>query len=138
MIVPGRMNFYGSTFIGRPILTSGWNEHLGWSHTVNAPDLEEIYEVDLDPAHPDHYLFDGGSVPLERDDVTVAANAAATIRVLQTRTFWHTPLGPVVHRTADKGLHPAQRELRQLSSLRAMAADDADQEPRRVSRGRGA
>ena len=46
MIVPGKLNFYGSTFIGRPILTSGWNEHLGWSHTVNYPDLEEIYELD--------------------------------------------------------------------------------------------
>ena len=45
MIVPGKLNFYGSTFIGRPILTSGWNEYLGWSHTVNYPDLEEIYEA---------------------------------------------------------------------------------------------
>ena len=71
MIVPGRMNFYGSTFIGRPILTSGWNEHLGWSHTVNAPDLEEIYELDLDPARPDHYLFDGGSVAMTRDDAEI-------------------------------------------------------------------
>ncbi len=35
LIVPGRLNFYGSTFIGRPIVTSGWNEYLGWSHTVN-------------------------------------------------------------------------------------------------------
>ena len=49
MIVPGKLNFYGSTFIGRPILTSGWNEYLGWSHTVNGPDLEEIYELELDP-----------------------------------------------------------------------------------------
>jgi acyl-homoserine-lactone acylase len=65
--VPGRLNFYGSTFIGRPILTSGWNEHLGWSHTVNGPDLEEIYELSLDPARADHYLFDGGSIPLARE-----------------------------------------------------------------------
>ncbi len=98
MIVPGRMNFYGSTFIGRPILTSGWNEHLGWSHTVNLPDLEEIYEVDLDPAHPDHYLFDGGSVPLAREDVTIRVKEGPGLAV-QSRTFWHAPLGPVVHRT---------------------------------------
>lgn len=101
MIVPGRMNFYGSTFIGRPILTSGWNEQLGWSHTVNLPDLEEIYEVDLDPARPDHYLFDGGSVPLERDDVTIAVRSGKDL-VPQNRTFWHAPLGPVVHRTPAK------------------------------------
>ncbi len=45
LIVPGKLNFYGSTFIGRPVLTTGWNEQLGWSHTVNYPDLEEIYEL---------------------------------------------------------------------------------------------
>lgn len=103
MIVPGKLNFYGSTFIGRPILTSGWNEHLGWSHTVNDPDLEEIYEIDLDPKRPDHYLFDGGSVALVREDVEIkiAATNGGAPRV-EKRTFWHSPLGPVVHRTADK------------------------------------
>lgn len=101
MIVPGKMNFYGSTFIGRPILTSGWNEHLGWSHTVNYPDLEEIYELDLDPRQPDHYLFDGGSVALERDDVAVKVKRDDGSRTLSV-VSWHTPLGPVVHRTADK------------------------------------
>ena len=102
MTVPGRMNFYGSTFIGRPILTSGWNEHLGWSHTVNYPDLEEIYELDVDPARTDHYLFDGGSVPLMRDDVEIGIRGDDGKRTTEKRTFWHTPLGPVVHRTADK------------------------------------
>jgi acyl-homoserine-lactone acylase len=71
MIVPGKLNFYGSTFIGRPILTSGWNEHLGWSHTVNAPDLEEIYELALDRERPDHYRFDGA----RREDVTIRIKA---------------------------------------------------------------
>ena len=101
LIVPGKLDFYGSTFIGRPILTSGWNEYLGWSHTVNAPDLEEIYELDLDPRHPDHYLFDGGSVPLERDDVVVRIKSHGK-PATQTRPFWHSPLGPVVHRNSEK------------------------------------
>jgi acyl-homoserine-lactone acylase len=101
MIVPGKLNFYGSTFIGRPILTSGWNENLGWSHTVNGPDLEEIYELDLDPDRPDHYLFDGGSVPLARDDVSVKVKGDGAPTSVE-RTFWHTPLGPVVHRNAGK------------------------------------
>lgn len=100
LIVPGRMNFYGSTFIGRPILTSGWNDVLGWSHTVNAPDLEEIYELDLDPARADHFLFDGGSVPLARQDVTIKIRGDKE-PALRSRTFWHTPLGPVVSRTAN-------------------------------------
>jgi acyl-homoserine-lactone acylase len=137
MTVPGKLNFYGSTFIGRPILTSGWNEHLGWSHTVNGPDLDEIYELDIDPTAANHYLFDGGSVPLEREDVTLQIKQAGGDTKSQsenrlgegdspillpgqhrkigtvpdnsrigskpeTRTFWHTPLGPVVHRNETK------------------------------------
>jgi acyl-homoserine-lactone acylase len=101
LIIPGKMNFYGATFIGRPILTAGWNEHLGWSHTVNGPDLEEIYELDLDPARPDHYLFDDDSTAMEREDVAVQIKADGQPKT-ETRTFWHTPLGPVIHRTPSK------------------------------------
>jgi acyl-homoserine-lactone acylase len=101
LIVPGRLNFYGSTFIGRPILTSGWNEHLGWSHTVNYPDLEEIYELAIDPERPEHYLFDGGTVPIAADEVTIRIKSDGKPQT-QARTFWHTPLGPVIHRTDSK------------------------------------
>jgi acyl-homoserine-lactone acylase len=101
LIVPGKLNFYGSTFIGRPVLTTGWNEHLGWSHTVNYPDLEEIYELELDPERADHYRFDGDSLPMARDDVEIAIQTP-TGEETRKRTFWHTPLGPVVHRTPTK------------------------------------
>lgn len=101
MIVPGKLNFYGSTFVGRPILTSGWNDQLGWSHTVNGPDLEEIYELTLDPEKPDHYVFDGASIPLREASVTIQVKTDSGVES-QSRTFWHTALGPVIHRSADK------------------------------------
>lgn len=101
LTVPGKLNFYGSTFIGRPVLTTGWNEHLGWSHTVNYPDLEEIYELELDPERADHYRFDGDWLPIARDDVEVTIKTPEGTKS-QTRTFWHTPLGPVIHRTPTK------------------------------------
>jgi acyl-homoserine-lactone acylase len=98
LTVPGKLNFYGSTFIGRPVLTTGFNEHLGWSHTVNYPDLEEIYELTLDPSRPDHYLFDGGSVPMHSEDVTIEYRTDEGTAE-ETRTYWHSPLGPIIHRT---------------------------------------
>jgi len=93
--IPGKYNIYGSTYIGRPILTSGFNDNLGWTHTVNYPDLEEIYALDLDPAQPNHYLFDGKSVEMTRKQVTISVQGGLN----QTREFWYSPLGPVVHRT---------------------------------------
>jgi acyl-homoserine-lactone acylase len=101
LTVPGELDFYGSTFVGRPVLTTGWNNNLGWSHTVNYPDLEEIYELDLDPNQPDHYLFDGGSVPLTSELARVEVKTDNGLES-QSRTFLYSPLGPVIHRSPDK------------------------------------
>ncbi len=101
LTVPGQLNFYGSTFVGRPVLTTGWNENLGWSHTVNYPDLEEIYEFDVDPKRPEHYLFDGASIPLTNEEAAVEVKTDQGM-TRRTRKFLYSPLGPVIHNTSDK------------------------------------
>jgi acyl-homoserine-lactone acylase len=100
LTVPGILDFYGSTFVGRPVLTTGFNKNLGWSHTVNYPDLEEIYEVDRDPNRADHYLFDEGSVAVEKEVATIRVKTDDGFRT-ETRTFSYTPLGPVIHETDE-------------------------------------
>ncbi len=101
LTVPGELDFYGSTFVGRPVLTTGFNANLGWSHTVNYPDLEEIYALDVDPQRADHYLFDGGSLPITAEEAVVRVREEGGIGE-RRRTFWYTPLGPVIHRAAEK------------------------------------
>ncbi len=98
LTVPGVINFYGDFRVGHPLFyNGGFNERLGWATTNNSPDLEEIYALSVDPQRPDHYLFDGASVPLRRQTVTVEfKNGDGLGR--QTREFWDTPLGPVIHR----------------------------------------
>ena len=59
------------------------------------------YALDADTARPDHYLFEGASLPLERDLVTVAFRNGAALST-ETREFWRTPLGPVIHRDSGK------------------------------------
>jgi acyl-homoserine-lactone acylase len=98
LTVTGVVDFYGDFRIGGPfIVIGGFNRYLGFATTNNAQDLDELYALDADPAKPDHYLFDGTSVPLQREMATVTfrnGNALAT----ETREQWSTPLGPVVHR----------------------------------------
>ena len=100
--VPGVIDFYGDFRIGGPFaVIGGFNRHLGWSTTNNAQDLDQFYALDADPAAPDHYLFDGGSVPLKRELLTVPFRNGDAIST-ETREFWSTPLGPVVHRANGK------------------------------------
>ena len=100
--VPGVINFYGDFRVGYPLYyNGGFNENLGWATTNNSPDLDEVYALDVDPQRPDHYLFDGSSVPLRRETVTAEfKNGEGLAR--ETREFFHTPLGPVIHRGGGK------------------------------------
>ena len=100
--VPGKINFYGSTFVGRPVLTSGFNEYLGWSHTVNYPDLADIFVLTLDPKNRDQYIFDGKPMPLTKKEVTVEIKQPDGKMREERRAYVYSHLGPVVHQTLDK------------------------------------
>ena len=49
-------SIYGSTLVGSPNITIAFNEHLGWSHTVNTLDAADLYRLKLDG---EGYLLDG-------------------------------------------------------------------------------
>ena len=49
----------GGLFPGSPIVLVGHNENLGWGHTVNTPDLVDIYELEIHPDNPYLYKYDG-------------------------------------------------------------------------------
>ncbi len=96
--VPGKLNMFGGTFAGRPMLTTGFNEYLGWTHTVNLPDLDDIYVLPLDPNQKHHYIFDGKPVPMTSKDVYVDIKDSRP----QHRTYWYSHIGPIVHQADGK------------------------------------
>ncbi len=103
--VPGKMDFYGDFRIGSAFsVIGGFNRDLGWATTNNAPDLDEVYELELDPSDADRYRFDGTTIPVRYENVTVAYRIGRTDDsvVSETRRVAFTPLGPVVHRTATR------------------------------------
>ena len=52
-------NMVGGLFPGSPVVLVGHNEHLGWGHTVNAPDLVDVYELEIHPNDSYLYKYDG-------------------------------------------------------------------------------
>ena len=54
------LNLAGAGFPGTPILTQGVTPHHGWTHTVNRPDLVDIYALKTDrKKKPKQYWIDG-------------------------------------------------------------------------------
>jgi acyl-homoserine-lactone acylase len=49
----------GGTFPGAPVILHGHNRHLGWAHTVNKPDLVDLYVLEINPENANQYRFDG-------------------------------------------------------------------------------
>src|SRR4051794_17255146 len=90
--VPGVLDFYGDLRIGGPFgVIGGFNRDLGWATTNNDPLLAQVYALDADPNAPDHYLLDGASLPLQREEIAIAYKDGAALST-ETRIVWRTSL----------------------------------------------
>lgn len=89
-------NAYGGLFPGSPVILHGFNPDLGWAHTVNRPDLVDVYALELDPDDPLAYRFAGSWRRLERREVTIPVGLLGRLRwPLRRETLWSVH-GPVV------------------------------------------
>ena len=100
--VPDRIDFYGSTLVGIPVLRAGFNADVAYVQTNNAPDDEDIYALAVDPVRTDVYTFAGKTHRIERRPVSVDVRQADGSMTLVTRMAAFTHLGPVVHETPGR------------------------------------
>jgi acyl-homoserine lactone acylase PvdQ len=55
-------NLLGACFFGSPFPTLGYNGHVAWSHTVNNPDIVDLYTITFDDrTDPLKYRYGDGS-----------------------------------------------------------------------------
>ena len=85
----------GATFPGSPTIGVGRNAHLAWSHTVNAPDVVDLYaETFDDPSRPDAYRYgdDYRQAYTWAEGIVVKTDGGAENRVFELRRTHHGPL----------------------------------------------
>lgn len=87
-------HFAGANFPGSPYPFLGHNENLGWTNTVNRPDLIDIYRLTLD-ASGTHYRMDGKWLPLQRETFTLPVRFGPVVLPVR-KTVWRTLQGPAM------------------------------------------
>ena len=87
-------HFAGATFPGSPFPFLGHNEDLGWTNTVNQPDMIDVYKLVLDEAG-ENYRLDGQWLPLERSEVRLPVRFGPLV-VPVTREVLRSRHGPVI------------------------------------------
>ncbi|VVT20258.1 Penicillin amidase [Sphingomonas sp. EC-HK361] len=87
-------NFAGATFPGVPFPVLGHGETLGWTNTVNRPDLTDIYKLTLNEAG-DAYRFDGAWRPLEKRRVWLPVKIGPFVLPVP-KTVYRSVQGPVI------------------------------------------
>jgi acyl-homoserine-lactone acylase len=92
LVGPG-MDLSGTTLIGFPVIAIGFNDRLGWSHTVNTIDALDVFELRLAEGG---YRMDGAVRPFDtRADSVRIRQADGTVRT-ETFTVRESVHGPVI------------------------------------------
>jgi acyl-homoserine-lactone acylase len=89
----GGIDAYGATLIGSPFLGIAWNDHLGWTHTVNTLDGYDLYELELAAGG---YRWEGGVRPFETETVTIRVREGDGALREERLTLGRSVHGPVV------------------------------------------
>ena len=98
--MPG-VHLYGAAVVGSPVLQIAFNDNLGWSHTVNTQDGEDLYELTLTR---DGYLFDGKQRPFDESVHVIRVRADNGSFTDDTVHYRHSVHGPVVAMKPGKAI----------------------------------
>src|SRR5690606_20883056 len=93
-------NIVGSLFPAAPIILTGFNENLGWTHTVNHPDRLDIYQLQINPDNPLQYKVDDRWLVLEERTIKLKVKVSALNVVAKKKAYWSI-YGPTV--VTEKG-----------------------------------
>lgn len=86
----------GGVFPGSPVILHGAGPDLGWAHTVNSPDLVDVYSLEVDnPKKPTKYKFDGGWRELERTSAKFRVKLFGPFSLPVSRPVYRSVHGPV-------------------------------------------
>ena len=96
-------NMSGGLFPGSPLIFKGYNDSLAWSHTVNNPDLVDIYELTINPNNENQYMLDNEWVDFDTKKLPIKVKLLGPIKWTFKRDLYWSKHGPVIK--TDHGVY---------------------------------
>ncbi len=100
LVGPG-FDAYGAALLGMPFLGVAFNQHLGWTHTVNPIDAADLYRLRLIDGG---YAWDGGPRPFSTDTKVLRVRQPDGSLRADTMTVRRSVHGPVVSQRENQAL----------------------------------
>ena len=95
--IPGKLNVTGATMMGFPAILIGFNEQLGWTHTVSQSKRFTLYQLTLDPANPLRYRYGDQWREMSQKEITVQVRQADGSLQPHVQTLYASHFGPMVN-----------------------------------------
>ena len=97
LTIPGELDVTGVSLIGFPVVLIGFNQHLGWTHTVSQSKQFTFYQLELDPQNPLRYRYGDTYRELSSQHVTISVRQADDSVQQVERTFYRSHYGPMLN-----------------------------------------
>ncbi|MFM4941769.1 penicillin acylase family protein [Aeromonas bivalvium] len=95
--IPGELNVTGATMMGFPAILIGFNERLGWTHTVSQSKRFTLYQLSLDPDNPLRYRYGDQWREMSQKEITVQVRQADGSLQPHVQTLYGSHFGPLVN-----------------------------------------
>ncbi|MGR5529816.1 penicillin acylase family protein [Vibrio alfacsensis] len=97
LTIPGEIDVTGVGMIGLPAVVIGFNQHLGWTHTVSQSKRFTLYQLQLDPQNPLRYSYDGEYKDIKSKTVSVTVKQPDGSMVKVPHKVYYSHYGPIVN-----------------------------------------
>ena len=89
-------NMLGGLYPGLPLPVIGTNKNLGWTHTYNYPDMNDIYQLIINPNNVSEYKIDGNWKKFEIKEVKIKVKIFLGLKINIKRKVLWSDFGPVI------------------------------------------
>ncbi|MEZ4815812.1 MAG: penicillin acylase family protein [Bdellovibrionota bacterium] len=96
MRIPGVYDVQGVSLIGSPCIQIGFNDNLGWTHTVSKSRHFSMYMLEMNPENPLEYKYGNGFRPVVQKDIQIQLLLPNGVVVPYSRPVYFSHYGPMI------------------------------------------